>query len=39
MHSKAKTKTTEALDLAGFERPKTNATGIEIAAALATGKL
>ncbi|XP_053377953.1 cilia- and flagella-associated protein 54-like isoform X4 [Mercenaria mercenaria] len=35
--SKAKTKTTEALDLAGYERPKTTATGIEIAAALATG--
>lgn len=35
--SKAKTKTTDALDLAGHERPKTTATGIEIAAALATG--
>ena len=29
---------TDALDLAGYERPKTTATGIEIAAALATGK-
>lgn len=35
--SKAKTKTTDALDLAGFDRPKTTTTGIEIAAALATG--
>lgn len=34
--SKGKTKT-EALDLAGYERPKTVTTGIEIAAALATG--
>ena len=28
---------TDALDLAGYDRPKTTATGIEIAAALATG--
>ena len=28
---------TDALDLAGYERPKTTATGIEIAAALTTG--
>ncbi|XP_052780184.1 cilia- and flagella-associated protein 54-like isoform X4 [Mya arenaria] len=34
--SRARTKT-DALDLAGFERPKTTTTGIEIAAALATG--
>ena len=30
---------TDALDLAGYERPKTTATGIEIAAALATGNI
>jgi len=34
--SKGKTRT-EALDLAGYERPRTTTTGIEIAAALATG--
>ncbi|XP_052282343.1 cilia- and flagella-associated protein 54-like isoform X6 [Dreissena polymorpha] len=34
--SKARTKT-DALDLAGYERPRTTTTGIEIAAALATG--
>lgn len=36
--SNKKTKT-EALDLAGYERPKTTTTGIEIAAAMATGML
>jgi len=36
MTSKARTKT-DALDLAGYERPKTTTTGIEIAAAMATG--
>jgi hypothetical protein len=35
--SKAKTKTTDALDLAGYDRPRTTTTGIEIAAALTTG--
>ena len=34
---KQKKDLTDALDLAGYERPKTTATGIEIAAALTTG--
>ena len=34
---KTKKDMTDALDLAGYERPKTTATGIEIAAALTTG--